>query len=271
MNRRSEPDLLLYKDCNMSSGEMHEIGPGIISIFSARSPEKMESNEDTAAIVSTGKNSCVLIVADGVGGLPAGAQASSMTVETIARTITEKKYSEIQMRELILSGIEKANEQIIASGTGSATTLAIVEINNLAVRSYHVGDSIILVTGQRGKIKMETIAHSPVGYAVHSGVLSEDEAIRHDDRHFVSNVVGSPDMHISLHIPMEMDMRDTLLIASDGLSDNIHRDEIVEVIRKNPLDICTENLVEYTMQRMTENSGSGKPDDLTFILYRPAV
>lgn len=271
MNKSADSGIFLYNDCNMSSGEYHDVGPGTVSIFSSRSPEKEELNEDSAAIINIDKTTCVLIVADGVGGLPAGAQASAMAVDTIAKTIIENKTSGTEIRDLILSGIEEANNQIINAGSGSATTLAIAEIHNLSVRTYHVGDSIILITGQRGKVKMETLSHSPVSYAVHSGVMSEEEAIHHDDRHLVSNVLGSQDMHISLTVPIEMDIRDTLLLASDGLSDNIHRDEIVEIIRKNSLDICTENLAKYTMEHMTGRISPSKADDLTFILYRPAI
>ena len=271
MNRPSDSGIFLYKDCNMSGGEYHEVGPGTVSVFSRRSPEKSELNEDSAAIVNLNRNSCVLIVADGVGGLPAGAQASAMAVDIIAKRIIKDTEAGIQLRDLILSGIEEANRKIIDMGSGAATTLAIVEIQDHLVRTYHIGDSIILITGQRGKLKMETIPHSPTGYALHSGVLSEEEAIEHDERHLVSNVVGAERMHISLSIQIEMDVRDTLLLASDGLSDNVQRDEIVEMIRKNPLDICTEKLSEYTMKRMAEHISPSKPDDLTFILYRPAT
>ena len=270
MNKSSGSGILLYKDCNMSSGECLKIGSGTVSIFSSRSPEKSELNEDSAAIIRIDKNNCVLIVADGVGGLPGGAEASSIAIDIIARSIMENKEQDTVIRSLILSGIEKANSKIINSGSGSATTLAIAEIHKRSVRTYHVGDSIILVTGQRGKVKIETISHSPVGYAVHSGVLSEEEAINHDERHLVSNVVGSQNMHISVSIPIELNARDTLLLASDGLSDNVHRDEIIDMIRKNSLESCTEKLASCTKEHMSGRLSPSKPDDLTFILYRPA-
>lgn len=271
MNSSSVADVFLYKDCNMSSGEYHDVGLGIVSVFSRRSPEKSELNEDSAAVISVNKNTCVLIIADGVGGLPAGAQASATAVDIITKSIIKDQEPETKIRDLILSGIEEANKKIINMGNGSATTLAIVEIHDHLIRTYHIGDSIILITGQRGKLKMETISHSPVGYAVHSGVLSEEEAIDHDERHLVSNVLGTQEMHISLSARIEMNARDTLLLATDGLSDNVQRDEIVGMIRKNPLKACTENLSAYALKRMAENISPSKPDDLTFILYRPAA
>ena len=146
-----------------------------------------------------------------------------------------------------------------------------VEIHGDAIRTYHVGDSMVMVVGQRGKLKMETISHSPVGYAMGAGMLSADEAIVHDDLHLVSNVVGSPDMHISMGIPFRLAARDTLLLATDGLFDNIPRDEIIDIIRAGPLPQCADRLAAYARQRMAEGVAPFKPDDLTFILYRPAT
>ena len=48
-------------------------------------------------------------------------------------------------------------------GAGSATTLAVAEVVGQTVRTYHVGDSPIWVFGQRGRLKLQTVPHSPVG------------------------------------------------------------------------------------------------------------
>jgi serine/threonine protein phosphatase PrpC len=61
--------------------------------------------------------------------------------------------------------------------------------------------------------------------------------------------------------------RDRIVVASDGLSDNLHLAEIVEAVRKGPLDRSVEALGELGRKRMeapTEGSPS-KPDDLTLI------
>ncbi len=50
---------------------------------------------------------------------------------------------------------------------------------------------MILFTGHKGKIKLQTISRSPVGYAVHTGLLDETEAMHHEDRHLASNIIGS--------------------------------------------------------------------------------
>ena len=131
------------------------------------------------------------------------------------------------LRTAILNGIEAANEAVMALGNGSATTLTVVTIEGLIVRSYQIGDSEALVVGQRGAIKLQTTAHSPTGFAVEAGFLDQREALHHEERHLVSNFLGSPDMRIDVGAGVELQSRDTVMIASDGLMDNVHLDEIM--------------------------------------------
>ena len=158
----------------------------------------------------------------------------------------------------------------MALGRGAGTTLTVVEVRKDSVRAYHVGDSFVLLTGIRGKVKMQSISHSPVGYGVESGFLDADAAMHHDERHFVSNVVGIADMHIEVGSPVELARHDTLVLGSDGLSDNLHVGEIVQSIRKGPLATASRELARKASERMErrEEGAPSKPDDLTFLLYR---
>lgn len=271
MTTASSISAYTYMDCDMQGSDCRSTDSGTFAVFSSRSPEKPAVNEDAAAVIRLDKSTAVMMVADGVGGLPGGDQASALVIEQLLAAVRHSLRDETDLRDGILSAIEEANQRILGGAGGSATTLAVVEIHGDAIRTYHVGDSMVMVVGQRGKLKMETISHSPVGYAMGAGMLSADEAIVHDDLHLVSNVVGSPDMHISMGIPFRLAARDTLLLATDGLFDNIPRDEIIDIIRAGPLPQCADRLAAYARQRMAEGVAPFKPDDLTFILYRPAT
>ena len=100
----------------------------------------------------------------------------------------------------------------------------------------------------------------------------EDKAMHHAERHLVSNVLGAPDMRIEVGSQRRIAPRDTLLLASDGLSDNLRTDEIVALLRTGPLDAACERLAELTRARMHAPSDGepSKPDDLTFVAFRPA-
>ena len=242
-----------------------------IAVMSRGSPEKETENEDCAAVIPINKDTTLLMVADGVGGHINGAIASSLLTKLMNSMIKRDKTEITSVREMILTSIEETNFTLMRKETGEATTVAIAEINKNSIRSYHVGDSEILVTGQRGKIKLQTLPHSPVGYAMESGLLNEEEAIMHSDRHYVSNTVGQGDMHISIGSPVILNKRDTVLLGTDGLFDNLLKEEIVEIVRKGPLEKCAQLLIETVLERMSEydERRPSKPDDVTFILYRP--
>lgn len=258
-----------YLDHDMPSGETHVLAAGRAAVFSARCPDKTTANEDAAALFPLDEGRAVLAVADGVGGQPAGDRAAALALESLAGAL-ENVPPEGELRGAILDGIESANRAVLALGVGAATTLAVAEIDRGTLRPYHVGDAEVLVIGQRGRIKLQTLSHAPVSYAVEAGVLDAREAIQHEDRHLVSNLVGSPEMRIELGTSLALAPRDTVLVASDGLLDNLLVEEIAALVRAGPLDRAAESLAAETLRRMRTPSDRrpSKPDDLTFILFR---
>ena len=146
-----------------------------------------------------------------------------------------------------------------------------VQISNNTARSFHAGDSTILIVGGGGRIKYQSVPHGPVGAAIEAGLLTESEALFHPELNIVSNVVGSHEMHVAIGPTIELAPRDTVLLGSDGLFDNLFIEEIIEGIRKGPLDAAMAGLVEQTWQRMSAPSPGepSKPDDLSIVLYRP--
>jgi serine/threonine protein phosphatase PrpC len=265
-------DAQLFFQADMPQAEIHPLLVGHVAVFSARCRDKETPNEDAAALIGVNRDAGVLVVADGLGGAPAGERASCLAIRQLIGSIQDAPHDDPSLRAAILNGIDNANRAVSALGIGAATTLAVAEVRGRIVRPYHVGDSMILVVGQRGKIKLQTISHSPVGYAVESGLLDEAEAMHHAQRHVVSNVIGAPDMRIEVGSTLEMARYDTLLLASDGLFDNLHTDEIVERIRKGPLKRVMRNLIEDCRRRMqtAEEGQPSKPDDLTFVAFRCA-
>jgi serine/threonine protein phosphatase PrpC len=264
-------------EADMAEVAVFDFAAGTAVAFSNRSPLKTTANEDVAALWPTGPDAGVLAIADGLGGHAGGEKASRIAIETVGQFLNEALASGGSsepewLRGAILNGIEAANRAVRELGCGAATTLALVEIQGRTMRTYHVGDSAILVTGQRGKLKLQTIPHSPIGYAVEAGLMNEEDAIRHEARHVISNVIGLEQMRIEIGPVVEMARRDTLLLATDGLLDNLLPSEIVELVRSGPLEEAVSDLVEEAQRRMTTQLGAApsKPDDLTVIAYRPS-
>lgn len=238
--------------------------------FSARGPHKETDNEDSGLAMAYGSDGLVLAVADGAGGLPAGRKASNTLLQTFVDTLPPASADDTPMRVAIISAIEEGNRRIQALNNRSATTLTVVGIEGDELRHYQVGDSVAMQVGQRGRLKTQTVQHSPVGFAVEAGFLDEEEAMTHEDRHFVSNFVGLLSMRIDVSSLTPMAPRDTVIVASDGLSDNLHGSEIIDLARAGPLANCLEELGEASLARMTmpEPGAPSKSDDITVLLAR---
>ncbi len=241
---------------------------GLACVFSTPRPGRETANEDSLALIPGETGSAVLAVADGLGGLPAGSLASGLALQQLADCVAGRSGED--QREAVLTGIEAANTAVMADGQGGGTTLAVVSIDNDTMRAYSAGDSMIVVCGQRGKLKYQSVAHSPVGYAQRSGMMDEDAAMFHDERHLVSNMVGMAEMHVEVGPVVELALHDTVVVGSDGLFDNLFINEIIERIRSGPLQAAANRLLETCLERMAsaEDGRPHKPDDLAFILYR---
>lgn len=246
----------------------------IASVFSQRSPTKSTPNEDATAVISIDDETAVFAVADGCGGMRGGEQASSVAIHCLAESLSgvsrgsESMGGEIRMA--ILEGIENANRSIQNLRIGAACTLAVAEFHRGVVRTYHVGDSVLLLMSNRGKIRYQSICHSPVGFAVEAGFLEPCQAMHHEERHVVSNIVGDPRMRIEMGPTLEMAARDTLLLASDGLFDNLTTGEVVSGMRTGRLASKLKNLTDLALSRMAEATKDlpSKPDDLSVIGIR---
>lgn len=265
-----QPLLLLNEDSY--DVDLSDARFGHISGRVRKMAEREGLNQDSCGIFPTLKG-FVLAVADGVGGGPEGEQASRIALEQLAVFLCPPQE---EVRGSILDAFEAANQQVMARGTGAATTLSVVELEAeggaMRFRTYHAGDSSILVCGGRGRIKMSTVNHSPVGYAVEAGLLPAEEALHHSDLNLVSNLVGMAEMRIDMGVARQLSPRDTIVVGSDGLFDNVHLEEIVGTIRKGPVSRGSSQLADLVDTRMRHHGGDtpSKPDDLAFFVFRGA-
>jgi len=264
------PSVKLYLDQTMAEAEMQPIAGGLAAVYSSRCPGKESPNEDGAALIPLGESSGLLVVADGVGGARAGQEAASMAIRELQHAVERALEEDLPARTAILNGFENASKAIQELGFGAGSTLAVVEVQDDTVRTYHAGDSMVLVVGSRGKVKLQTVSHSPVGFAVESGLLDEVEAMHHEDRHLISNALGMAEMRIEIGPSWKLAARDTVLLASDGLFDNLHTEEIVAELRRGPLARVAEALASHALERMVKavEGQPSKPDDLTFLAFR---
>lgn len=277
MNKSPIMDTLLLDGAIEPDRHHVMVGGGELIAFCAPSPDRSTDNEDTVAVIPYGPQAAVLVVADGAGGLPAGRLASQTAVKALIAELELASEKTIMLRTAILDGIEAANAAVLRLANGAATTFTVITIEGLTARAYQIGDSEAIVVGQRGAIRLQTLSHSPTGLAVEAGFLDQRDALHHHERHLVSNFLGNASMRIDIGTEIRLRPRDTVVLASDGLMDNVHTAEIIERVRKGPLTRAADALISLARRRMngTAVEQPSKPDDLSLILfrkpYRPAT
>ena len=248
---------------NLAEPRKVELKAGQAVVFSRPQGGQSGANEDALGIIEKRDGGVCLAVADGVGGLPRGLEAATLVISFLADTILIKDQ---QLQECI----EAANLQLLKELPSAATTVTAAEITDHVAKVCHAGDSTLLAVGQRGRIKLKTQCHSPVGIKEANG-LDEKEALFHPQRHLLNNMMGDPAMWLEKQEGIELAARDTVLLGTDGLWDNLFLSEIVELIRAGELLDSAEKLAQTVIERMdTPVTGQpSKPDDVSFILYRP--
>lgn len=250
---------------------MHAGAAGDAAVVCAACPGRAGPNEDAVGVFALSGNAVVLAVADGMGGGPSGARAAEAAIAALARALGPHRAGGTVdpdgLRGEVVNALEAASGTILGWGVGAGATVVVAVVTPGGFRTLHAGDSAALVTGQRGVLKHLTTAHSPVGFAQAAGLLDAEAAMNHDERHVVSNFLGSDTLNIEMSSPRPLAARDTLVLASDGLFDNLSVAEVVAAARCGPLHTTTASLLARAHRQM---AGDGKPDDLGLIVFRPA-
>jgi protein phosphatase len=203
-------------------------------------------------------------VADGMGGAQAGEVASRLAASALEGGDSDG----LEGPERVDALIQEANRRIYdrastdpsASGMGTTMTVALVE--GMTVAMGHVGDSrAYLVRGER--MEQLTEDHSLVNELQKSGKLSAEEAQAHPQRSVITRAVGTdPDVDVD-GFTIEAEEGDIFLICSDGLTDMVGDEEILELVHRNRDDL--QKVVEALVA--AANRGGGE-DNITAVAFR---
>ena len=203
-------------------------------------------------------------VADGMGGAQAGEVASQLAASAVEGGDSDG----LQGVERIDALIQEANRRIFdrastdptASGMGTTMTVALVE--GMTVAIGHVGDSrAYLVRAEQ--MEQLTEDHSLVNELLKSGKLSEEEAQIHPQRSVITRAVGTdPDVDVD-GFTIEAEDGDVFLICSDGLSDMVEDEEILELVHEH-----RDNLDKAVKALVSAANRGGGDDNITAVAFR---
>lgn len=241
---------------------------GEIAFYLKKGEFKAE-NEDSVLVVDLGQRGLVLAIADGVGGHAHGGDASKIAIETL-HNVVQGMNDQDSLRTTIVKAFDESNRKILETFDEGATTLIVVEVNAAGIRIYFAGDSLALIASGRGRLKYRIYGHNPVDYGILAGAWDDSNYNPLGMRHMVTNIVGSVDMQIQLGSLLELSPQDTLVLGSDGLFDNLPARDIASLLGTREFKSIAQIMKDKVLERM-KSSGTvfAKPDDLSFIVFRP--
>lgn len=244
-----------------------------------------KNNEDRYAVASFHASNrdrtpiLFAVLADGIGGHKGGEVAAELAVNHIMQSVAkgDGKFS----KHIIEQAVNEASSAIAAHAStndnlkGMGATCAIAWIIDNRLHTAYVGDSrIYLMRG--GRIQQLTVDHSWVQEAIEKGILTPELAREHPNVHVIRRYLGStvppePDFRLNLfdgegahhaenNQGVEIQPNDVLLLCTDGLTDLVWNDEILEVVRTRP------NLKEASRALVNLANERGGHDNTTVVL-----
>jgi len=208
----------------------------------------------------------LFVVCDGMGGHNAGEVASRLAVQSIDSCL-EESGSEITP-ELLNHAIVKANELVWQQGQGNpewremGTTATAAAIKDQHLLVANVGDSCLYLITNR-TIRKVTTDHTLAQEMVKDGLIKPNEVKQSGYNHILTRALG-------VHPALEIDnfeetllTGDMILICSDGLSDMLFDDEILNILLENEdnLDAAASALLEKAL-------AGGGYDNISLILLK---
>ncbi|MDX2191777.1 MAG: protein phosphatase 2C domain-containing protein [Gemmatimonadales bacterium] len=216
----------------------------------------------------------LFLVADGVGGLPGGQEASSAALRAVVDYVTftmrlyyhsdaehESRFLEELERSVLRShSAVRAEGDRIGLPGGLATTLTMVAVIWPTAYLIHVGDSRCYRL-RDGTLTQISRDQTMAAALVEAGVLTPQDAERSGLRHMLASVLGAGTAE-PMTASSEIQWDDQLLLCSDGLTKHVNDEEIASVLKHEPTaERCCRELVRLALER-------GGTDNVTVVVSR---
>lgn len=219
---------------------------------------RRENNEDYFMMNQERR---IFVISDGMGGYQAGEIASEIASKTILEQF--EAIQAFHFEEDIYKLLDKANDAILdyvkkhPECRGMGTTVVVAYLEDEKLHLANVGDSRGYgVT--KSNIKQLTQDHSLVAELVKIGSISAEEAESHPDRNVITSALGVEHKYEVFIQSFDIKEFDYVLLCSDGLSNMVTSQEILNVFQNVSFESIPEKLVEMA------NAQGGK-DNITVL------
>jgi PPM family protein phosphatase len=204
-------------------------------------------------------------IADGMGGAQAGEVASRLATAALKEAGAdgggEQRISDL-IQEANRRVYDRSSSDPNTSGMGTTITVALVEDDRVAFG--HVGDSRAYLI-RNAQMEQLTEDHSLVNELLKTGKLSPEEAETHPQRSVITRALGTdPDVDVDT-FSVRAETGDLFLLCSDGLTDMVSEQSILDVVERNrqDIDVALRALVKAA------NRGGGQ-DNITVVAFEIA-
>ena len=204
-------------------------------------------------------------IADGMGGAQAGEVASRLATAALkeagANGGGEQRIADL-IQEANRRVYDRSSSDPNTSGMGTTITAALVEDDIVAFG--HVGDSRAYLI-RDAEMEQLTEDHSLVNELLKTGKLSREEAETHPQRSVITRALGTdPDVDADT-FSVRAETGDLFLLCSDGLTDMVSEESILDIVERNRKDI------EGALRALVKeaNRGGGQ-DNITVVAFEIA-
>lgn len=217
-----------------------------------------------------------MLVADGMGGHAAGEVASRTAVRILLDLVLQTPDWIMQLDDHLMKEIFRLTDQRVReiqdnlaeqarvdpdlSGMGTTLTLAWSLGEDLLVA--HVGDSRAYLM-RDGQLKQLTRDQTMVQDMVEAGMLTVEEASRHQLRHVLTGVLSAGEKEVPIEFRrFRLADGDQVLLCSDGLTEMVSEVLLTEtLLQPGPASKTCRALVDLALQ-------AGGKDNVTVALAR---
>jgi PPM family protein phosphatase len=203
----------------------------------------------------------LLAIADGMGGHAAGEVASKIVIGALEGLDEDRPVGDLMgaLRNAVLEANRRIAEAVQKNKEleGMGTTLTALRFSGAQVGLVHVGDSRGYM--MRGD-QLSQLTHDDtyVQYLVDSGKLTPDEAKEHPRKSVILRALLGTEVEPDVSI-REARAGDRYLLCTDGLSDVVTAETILETLRIPDAQESADRLVELALR-------GGGPDNVTVIV-----
>jgi len=203
----------------------------------------------------------LLAIADGMGGHAAGEVASKMVIGEVEYLDDDRPIDDLITT--LRDAVRSANETLAAAVVnhpeldGMGTTLTALRFAGAKVGLVHVGDSRAYML-RNGMLSQITHDDTYVQSLVDAGRLTAEEANHHPRKSVILRALNGADIEPDVSI-REARRGDRYLLCSDGLTDVVRADTILNEMAVGDPQDCADRLVSLALR-------GGGPDNVTVIV-----